>query len=858
MNILNKLSIKSLKLNKKRTISTIIGIILSTALICAVATMVFTFQNTLIQNAINETGYYHLKLCDLNDENIKELENNRDIDNIYEVSENGYGILDGSKNEYKPYVRLVSMDKNSFENLKFNLVEGRFSNNEKEIVISQSIIDNAKVNWKIGDKISLDIGKRFTLDDYELYSDNSYHIEDGEKIVNTKNYEFTIVGIISRPDYSFEERYDPGYTIITNGKSELKNVYISLKNPQEYKQSIAEIFEVNEYNNIESRKEELKYEKFSINNELLRWETFTVFSDATVAMLFSAAAVVIFVIIFTSVFCIRNSFAIATLEKTKMYGMLSSIGATKKQIKKSVIFEALILALIGIPLGILSGIFAVFVLVNIVNGILGKYLLAHVEGLVFCVKILPIMVSVVLSLITIYLSAISSARKASKISPIESLRNSNDIKVKAKKLKTPKIISKLFKTGGVLAYKNLKRSKKKYRTTVISISVSVFIFITINSFVSNMLKEASGFYKEYDYNIEVYVSSANNEISEEDGKKITSLDNIEKYFMLYEDAKNYYIKINDKNMITEVPNLDLVDEYYEKDGENISLGGCAYLQIYALNDTSFKAYAKKIGADYEKVKKSGILCDDYIYYDEKEGNSKEVRRYKYNKNDEIKGIIGNEEITVKVGAITTIRPYGIEGSSYSDGYLIVNYDEWKDIDWSLKRITIQSNDTETLVKNIKDLKLSVGITDFEEQVRESKSMLLVVNIFLYGFIAVITLIGVTNIFNTITSNIELRQKEFAMLKSIGMTKKEFNRMINLETLFYGTKSLIYGIILGLLGTFAMYKAFSVKIDRGVYIPYSAIIISIIFVYILVFVIMKYSVKKVSKQNIIETIRNDNV
>ena len=144
------------------------------------------------------------------------------------------------------------MDKNSFENLKFNLVEGRFSNNEKEIVISQSIIDNAKVNWKIGDKISLDIGKRFTLDDYELYSDNSYHIEDGEKIVNTKNYEFTIVGIISRPDYSFEERYDPGYTIITNGKSELKNVYISLKNPQEYKQSIAEIFEVNEYNNIDT------------------------------------------------------------------------------------------------------------------------------------------------------------------------------------------------------------------------------------------------------------------------------------------------------------------------------------------------------------------------------------------------------------------------------------------------------------------------------------------------------------------------------------------------------------------------------------------------------------------------------
>ncbi len=102
------------------------------------------------------------------------------------------------------------------------------------------------------------------------------------------------------------------------------------------------------------------------------------------------------------------------------------------------------------------------------------------------------------------------------------------------------------------------------------------------------------------------------------------------------------------------------------------------------------------------------------------------------------------------------------------------------------------------------------------------------------FIAVITLIGVTNIFNTITSNMELRQKEFAMLKSIGMTKKEFNRMINLETIFYGTKSWIYGTILGLIGTFAMYQAFSVKIEQGVYIPITPIIISAIFVFIFVF------------------------
>ena len=104
MKILNKLAIKNLKLNKKRTIGTLIGIILSVALICAISSMVKSFQKTLIENAINETGYYHIMLYDVNDNNIKELENNRDIKTIDKVGKEGYAILNGSKNKYKPYL----------------------------------------------------------------------------------------------------------------------------------------------------------------------------------------------------------------------------------------------------------------------------------------------------------------------------------------------------------------------------------------------------------------------------------------------------------------------------------------------------------------------------------------------------------------------------------------------------------------------------------------------------------------------------------------------------------------------------------------------------------------------------------
>ena len=137
-------------------------------------------------------------------------------------------------------------------------------------------------------------------------------------------------------------------------------------------------------------------------------------------------------------------------------------------------------------------------------------------------------------------------------------------------------------------------------------------------------------------------------------------------------------------------------------------------------------------------------------------------------------------------------------------------------------------------------------------------MVLVISIFLYGFIAVITLIGITNIFNTITTTMKLRSKEFAMLKSVGMTKKEFNRMIRLESIFYGMKALIIGIPIGIALSYLIYMAFLNSIEVPYAMPIRAIIISIIFVLVLISIIMKFSINKINKQNIIETIRNDNI
>ena len=820
MTILNKLSIKNLKLNKKRTISTIIGIILSVALICGVATLVTSFQETLVQSAIENKGYYHIKISEVTDENIKELENNRDILDIKYVNEIGYSVLEGSTNEYKPYLKLCSMSEKVFKDLKFKLIEGQFPKNSNEVIISNHILSNGGVKYNIGDKIKINVGKRMTIDeDYELRFGNIYTKEE-EKLVDTKEMEFTIVGIIERPNTGFEPYSDAGYTIIT--KDDIvgtKSVYIAFKDVFNYKESLAKIFEVKEYSDIhrELLNNNLKYPNFSLNDELLRWEAFS-FSDTTISMLYSVACVVMFIIIFTSIFCIRNSFAIATTEKIKMYGMLASVGTTKKQIRKNVITEALILGIIGIPLGIVSGIFAIYILLQVVNAILGRSLFGELDGMIFSVSIIPIIISSILGLVVIYFSAISSAKKASRVSPIESLRNSKEIKIKSKKLKTPKIISNLFKTGGVLAYKNLKRSRKKYRTTVISITVSIFIFITMNSFLTNAFGMARAYYTDYDYNIEIYSSESGAISDDEFVESIRKLDTVDEVYAKYD---TYYsgVQIFDTEKINSTIDEEPIDEMEYDEENNVKPTGRQYLiaELIALDDYSFKKYCEKIGVNYNDIKADAILCDEARYYDE-EGRLKIVRRYNYKENDIISGEYNKEAINIKIGKISNEKPYSLENTYYGGGFIIVNKDYYKNIDFDLNRICIQAKNAEKAEEEIKNINNNVNIINFDAQAKEERSMVLVINIFLYGFITVITLIGVTNIFNTITSNMELRQREFATLKSIGMTKKEFNRMINLETIFYSTKALLYGIILGLLGTFAIYKAFDVKFNSGMYIP----------------------------------------
>ena len=846
MNVLNNLTIKNLKLNKKRTIVTIIGIMLSVALICAVAGMVTSFQATLVNIAITDGGNRHLTVENVSKEDLKYFTNNSHVKSIYLTETLGYAKYD-NMNEYKPYAYVLGYTKEAFENTTLKIVSGRLPQNSGEIVVSVPFQNNAKV--KIGDIISLDIGKRVCMDGTILNQSNPYYVEEGEinecqeYITDTHKHEYKIVGIMERLNYNIEGYSAPGYVMITKIEKATDNINVSLlfKDAKYYKEYV---------NNISNDNDLNKY-NVSLNTELLRWSGVSL-SDRTMNMLYAVAGVVIGIIILTSVFVIKNSFDIANQEKKKMYGMLSSVGATSKQIKKNVLHEGFILGLIGIPLGILSGILADYILVIIIN-YFAKYTSDDFK-FVFSISIWPVILSAVLGSLTIYLSVLRAAKKSSKISPIEAIRNNNEIKINSKKIKSSKLVDKLYGVGGDIAYKNLKRNKKRNRTTIISIVISVAVFISLSTFLSYGFKLSNQYYKDINYDIQLYIRDADEDKTSRIFADIEKLDTITRYSInksvsMTFDYKKYY--------------NDDVLKFFD-DVNDLSL------RIMSVGETEFKRILKDNKVDESNFNYKGLLIDKNIFYQEGSKNYKEVNLFDLNKFKTVTGSINNKDLSIGIIKRIDILPMGLQ-NVYSETPMIIVSDEFYDyivFNYNItatdsKSLYIKSTDAEKLESLIKEYLLDNDITNYnlfniETEAKAQRSLIILVAIFLYGFIIVISLIGVTNIINTISTNMNLRRREFAMLKSIGMTKNEFNKMINLESIMYSTKALIIGIPLGILGSFAVYKAFASGNDYGYLFPWQAIIIAILVVYILVSLIMHFALRKTRNENIIDVIKDENI
>ena len=837
MRFLNNLTIKNFKINKKRTISLIIGIILAIFLITSVITIISSFQKTLLEHTKKTKGDYHYGFLNVPAFELDEFSKDENIDKIFVTKILGYSSLQESSGTNIP-LEILSFSQGSLDNLGLEITDGRIPQTDSEIIFSDTLTKYNETDIKLGSQIELELQN----------GDNSYK----------KTY--TIVGMVNITDEYIETVNNPNsdkYIAITKlneySESDKLNVYIKIKDLDKRLETIAKLqgIDDNTYKNLIgsnsaiteknlSRYENNKY-VYLYNNTLLGMQTGD-YIDETAKMVYSVAGIIILVIVLTSVYCIRNSFDISITEKIKQYGILSSIGATKKQIRKIVFHEAFILGIISIPIGIIIGILFVYIFLKILGLQLGKSLFGM--EFIFSTNLYAIIITIILSSLVLYLSARKSAKKASKLSPLEAIKGSKNLQINSKKLKTPKIIKKLFGIGGVLAYKNIKRNKKRYRTTIVSLILSVTLLITAISF-SKYTSEV----------VKVYVNQENYDI-------FVNSDDFEKLKKVTEDAK---INRNRYQLYRSL-SVEIIDaeENYTDNFKRLKTG-YTFCSLVSLGKQEYERYIKSLGLNYETVKDKIILMD--ITTESIEENGKftyqQIDCFDYVEGDKISMNIdfNKESIETEIIKITSEKPLFL--ATGASAFLIVS-DEFMDKYYIQENqpcfLHIQAEDDIELEKYIKenysDSYWAMG--NNAESRREQQSIITGVSIFLYGFIIITALIGTTNIFNTITTSMELRQREFMHLKSIGMTKKEFNKMIRLETIFLGGKSLIIGIILGLILSYLIYLGFSLNVELNYIFPIEAIIISIIAVSILIGGIMKYSLNKINKLNIIETIRNENI
>ena len=483
MNVFNKITLEQLKKNRVRTAVTIIGVMLSAAMICAVTTIVSSFQNYMRENIIYAVGDWHGVSYGAGKADCEEIINSEEVSRFACDQQLGFARID-SKNEYKPYMYVIGAAEGFEDVMPVHMVEGRLPDNSKELILPAHMGDNGGIVYAIGDTLTLDLGSRVMAGE-ELsqrdpcfdYDDNGRDFFNEEELEIHESRTYTVVGIYERP--SFEDYMAPGYTAITAADEEpeedcLYDVYFKMKNPKRVFAFMDE-----------------RVSDGDTNTDLLMLSGAAQF-ESYYRMLYGLAAVIILLIMFGSVSLIYNAFSIAVSERTKQFGLLASIGATRKQIRHMVFFEAVVVALIGVTLLFIGNKFA-----NIFGSAVTMRL---------CVSPAAVVTACAVAFLTVLISAWIPSRRAMRVSAIEAIRQAADIQIKPGAVRSSKLAYRIFGLPGMLASKYYRRSRKKYRATVVSLVMSIVLFVSAAAFTGYLMESVEGGLGKDDYDLRLYVA----------------------------------------------------------------------------------------------------------------------------------------------------------------------------------------------------------------------------------------------------------------------------------------------------------------------------------------------------------------
>lgn len=938
MNIFKQFTKRSLKENKTRTLVTIIGIILSVAMFTATIEAFVTVQDYLINYAEMYNGKYHVGFYDVEYDDISIISEDERVEKYTFVQEIGYAEI-GSSNEYKPYLYIAGIPSDFTDIMPIHLTEGRLPQNSSEIVVSDHLYTNGSVQLKLGQEITLEVGQRqwselvnISDEEYKKLDSDSWAKltqeypllknegeEAREQIADTTEKTYTVVGFCVRPEQTTIEPISaPGYTAYTineKGNTNLTSVYTIISEPSDYSKFNLDMVRKLEVNSC-------------INYDLLMY-SFNSFDSAFPFLVIGLLSLLIGLIVFGSVSLIYNSFSISVSERTKQFGILKSIGATKKQIRKSVLYEASVLCSIGIPIGLISGCLGIAITFYFLSDSIATFLAELTDlKMRFVFSPVAIIAASVIGFVTVIISAYIPAKKAIKINPIESVRQSNEIKVNRRSVKVSPLTEKLFGFEATLSSKNFKRNKKKYRATVFSLFVSVVLFISASSLSTYFTDIVAAESQDMNYDVAVNIFNYGddyNPLYETDEFRnklyngLKSVKGIDEFTLTEKMSTEYNL---DKKYISE-EYLDMMSKEVERYSDEVENQYYGMFKYNFIDDDAFRRLLKEEGLSekgyFDKENPKALVYDmgTYIYQND---NKEKVYIVPFLNTDDISSSIeitnilphfeengekythfgetvvkdgvtyyvydiGRDEgeefdestkrylpedkavqnIKISIGAVIDEKPYFADHNtnliypeSVKEGIMLDEYSQTHAYILCEDHSKVAS-DVSRLIKDIGGDRNHISVVDYAAEIESIRALVTIAKVMAYGFIILISAIAAANVFNTISTNISLRRREFATLKSVGLTSKGMRKMMTFESILYGVKSLMFSLPVSLGTTYLIYLVAS---DSGYempfYIPWDKFIIAIASVFIIVVLSMIYSIKKVNKENTVDTLRNENI
>ncbi len=876
MKIINRLTLRCLQLNKRRTLVTVIGVILSVTMLGAVSIGLTSFTDLMRRHTITSTGEWHVRYEGVNKKQIDAIRQDFNTKELLLSEDIGFSPLKGSQNEYKPYLFLSGLSQSALEKLPIHLLEGRLPQNENEVVISSHIKTNGGVDYQVGDVLDLDLGKRVWTDEEVEFGKNGldnttlFQIDEEtgaakERLEHLREKRVTVVGICERT--GLEDYSAPGYRIFSLLDEETLSGYSSAS-----AWVISRYVSNGLYQSAEELGNELGVHEMDFNDTLLEYYGVTD-NPYLRTMLLSVVTAVLTIIVIGSVSLIYNAFSISVSERSRWLGMVASVGATRSQKRSSVLFEGILIGAVSIPFGLLFAFIGMEITFWCISPMFGN-VFGIEEPLQAAVSWETVLLTVGMTALTIWLSTRMPARRASRISPIDAIRQTKDVRIKPRQVRTAKLIRKLFGFEGDIALKNLKRNKKRYRTTIFSIALSVILFISVSSLMSYAQTSITLRMGDYDCDLQL---NGNCLLSDEENQNelLSFYDRVASMNGVQESAVTFSTSID-----LLVPAELMTDAAVNAGIANKDGQGRYLVSLYAMEDAELERAARDAGVSPEVLRDTAAL--PVLVVNAADGWTAENKRYtgkaldlrgrdrlKVSRYDEQ----GNESIVCELTAAGELSecPFGTSriSGAINSFTVITSVDVLEALaakaapDSAVScDMMIRSSDPNALAKELETMieneerpvYLRNAYADYQEE-QQTKT---IYGVFLYGFVCLISLICTANIFNTVSTSVALRRREFAMLRSVGMTNKQFHKMLRFESLFYGLKGIFYGLPGAVLVSWVLYQAFSSGFEFPFTLPWMEILIAVVAVFAVVAATMLYAGRRLKQDDIIDTLRQENI